>query len=83
MTEQQMLLRVGYKAAYRKEMSWVVGTIAALEGDRALLDLEPTPSLPVALDSRIRIALSDRFSPFWGGGRENIPGGQHGLGGVF
>ena len=64
MTEQQMTLRVGYKAAYRKEMTWVVGTIAGIEGDRALLDLEPTPSLSVAPDSRIRIALSDLFPPF-------------------
>ena len=64
MTEQQMPLRVGYKAAYRKEITWVVGTIAVLEGDRALLDLEPTPSLSVTPDSRIRIALSDLFPPF-------------------
>ena len=64
MTEQQMRLRVGYKAAYRKEMTWVVGTITALEGDLALLDLEPTPSLPVAPDSRIRIAVSNLFPPF-------------------
>ena len=40
------------------------GAIAALEGDLALLDLEPTPSLPVALDSKIRIALTDLFPPF-------------------
>jgi hypothetical protein len=64
MTEQQMPLQVGYKAAYRKEITWVVGTIAVLEGDRALLDLEPTPSLSVTPDSRIRIALSDLFPPF-------------------
>ena len=64
MTEQQMTLRVGYKAAYRKEMTWVVGTIAALEGDRALLDLEPTSSLPVESDSRIRIAVTNLFPPF-------------------
>ena len=64
MTEQQMTLRVGYKAAYRKEMTWVVGTIAALEGDRALLGLEPTPSLPVEPGSTIRIGVSNLFPPF-------------------
>ncbi len=64
MTEQQMPLRVGYKAAYRKEMTWVVGIIVGIEGDLALLDLETTPSLPVVSDSKIRIALSDLFPPF-------------------
>ena len=64
MTEQQMPLRVGYKAAYRKEITWVVGTIAGIEGDRALLDLAPTSSLPVEPDSRIRISLTDLFPPF-------------------
>ncbi len=64
MTEPSMPLQVGYKTAYRKEMSWVVGTIVAIEGDLALLDLEPTPSLPVEPDSRIRIALTNLFPPF-------------------
>ncbi|MFM7325496.1 MAG: hypothetical protein ACKO4L_11315 [Nodosilinea sp.] len=64
MTEQQMPLRVGYKAAYRKEMTWVVGTIAALEGDLALLDSEPTPSLPVEPNPRVRIAVNNLFPPF-------------------
>lgn len=56
MMEQPMLLQVGYKAAYRKEMTWVVGTIAAMEGDLALLELEP--------NRRIRIALTNLFPPF-------------------
>jgi hypothetical protein len=30
-----MLLQMGDKVAYRKEMTWVVGTIAATEGVRA------------------------------------------------
>jgi hypothetical protein len=64
MTKQPMLLQVGYKAAYRREMTWVVGTIAAMEGDLALLDLEPTPSLPVEPNRRISIALTDLFPPF-------------------
>ena len=56
MTEQPMLLQVGYKAAYRQEMTWLVGTIAAMEGDLALLDLEP--------NRKIKIALADLFPPF-------------------
>ena len=64
MTEQPMLLQVGYKVAYRKEMSWVVATIAAMEGDRALLEPEPTPSLPVEPNRRVSIALADLFPPF-------------------
>ena len=34
-TEPPMLLQMGDKVAYRKEMTWVVGTIAAMEGVRA------------------------------------------------
>ncbi len=64
MTEQPMLLQVGYKVAYRQEMSWVVATIAAMEGDLALLDLESTPSLPVEPNRRVNMALADLFPPF-------------------
>ena len=42
MTEQPMLLQVGYEVAYRKERTWVVGTIAAMEGDCALLERLPS-----------------------------------------
>jgi hypothetical protein len=64
MTEQPMLLQVGYKVAYRQEMTWVVATIAAKEGDLALLEPEPTPSLPVEPNRRVSIALADLFPPF-------------------
>ena len=64
MTEQPMLLQVGYKVAYRQEMTWVVATIAAMEGDLALLEPEPTSSLPVEPNRRISIALTDLFPPF-------------------
>jgi hypothetical protein len=55
---------VGYKVAYRQEMTWVVATIAAMEGDLALLEPEPTPSLPVEPNRRVSIALADLFPPF-------------------
>jgi hypothetical protein len=64
MTEQPMLLQVSYKVAYRKEMTWVVATIAAMEGDRAILEPEPTPSLPVKTNHRVNMALTDLFPPF-------------------
>ena len=48
----------------RKETSLPALINHQTTGDRALLDLEPTPSLSVAPDSRIRIALSDLFPPF-------------------
>jgi hypothetical protein len=53
MTEQPMLLQVGYKVAYRQEMTWVVATIAAMEGD-----------LPVEPNRRVSMALTDLFPPF-------------------
>jgi hypothetical protein len=45
-------------------MTWVVATIAAMEGDRALLEPEPTPSLPVEPNHRVNMALADLFPPF-------------------
>jgi hypothetical protein len=57
-------LQVGYKVAYRQEMTWVVATIAAMEGDLALLEPEPTPSLPVEPNRRVSMALTDLFPPF-------------------
>jgi hypothetical protein len=45
-------------------MTWVVATIAAMEGDRALLEPEPTPSLPAEPNRRVNMALADLFPPF-------------------
>ena len=64
MTEQPMLLQVGYKVAYRQEMTWVVATIAAMDGNGALLELEPIPSLSLEPNHRVNITLADLFPPF-------------------